>query len=101
MNLETNNKLITCLIPKGEGINTITALKEEKSVVSANVYGGRSSLFQQDGKEIESETLAVVVPEERAEEIFEFLYEHLEIGTPHRGILFQTPLSNATHFTLE
>ncbi len=99
MNIETNNKLITCLIPKGEGVTAITALKDEKQVESANVYGGRSNLFYA-GTEQESETLAVVVTEERADEIFDFLYERLEIGTPHGGIMFQNPLTSSTEFKL-
>jgi nitrogen regulatory protein PII len=99
MNIETNNKLITCLIPKGEGVATISALKDEKQVNSANVYSGRSNLFY-SGKDLESETLAVVVAEERADEIFDFLYERLQIGTHHRGIIFQCPLTSSTVFTL-
>lgn len=99
MNIETNNKLITCLIPKGEGVAAITALKDEKQVNSANVYGGRSNLFY-TGKDLESETLAVVVAEERADEIFDFLYEKLEIGTPHHGVMFQSPLTSSTEFKL-
>lgn len=99
MNLESNNKLITCLIPKGNGVSAISALKEEKQILGANVYGGRSNLFQ-NGKEVESETLAVVVPEERADEIFEFLYEKLEIGSPNQGVMFQNPLASTTPFSL-
>ena len=99
MNIETNNKLITCLIPKGDGVAAISALKDEKQVNSANVYSGRSNLFY-TGKDLESETLAVVVAEERADEIFDFLYEKLEIGNPHRGIMFQSPLTSSTEFKL-
>ena len=101
MNLESDNKLITCLIPKGKGVKTISALKDEKQVNSANVYSGRSNLFRADGHEIESETLAVVVPEERAEEIFSFLYEQLEIDSPNNGILFHNPLSSTTQFSVD
>ncbi len=100
MNLENNNKLITCLIPKGSGVSAITALKEEKQIEGANVYSGRSNLFHHSHKEVESETLAVVVPEERADEIFEFLYKTLEIGTPNHGIIFQNPLLSTTEFKL-
>lgn len=100
MNIETNNKLITCLIPKGEGVAAITALKDEKQVNSANVYGGRSNLFHRAGTELESETLAVVVAAERADEIFDFLYEKLEIGSPNHGLIFQNPLSSSTEFKL-
>ncbi len=99
MDIETNNKLITCLIPKGEGVSTISALKDEKQINGANVYGGRSNLFYV-GKDLESETLAVVVPEERADEIFDFLYERLEIGSKHHGVMFQCPLTSSTVFTL-
>ncbi len=99
MNIETNNKLITCLIPKGKGVETIAALKDEKHILGANVYGGRSNLFQ-GSKEIESETLAVVVAEERCGEVFEFLYERLEIGLPHNGIMFQSELASSTEFKL-
>ncbi|MBT3308025.1 MAG: hypothetical protein HOL04_05680 [Gammaproteobacteria bacterium] len=100
MNIETNNKLITCLIPKGEGVAAITALKDEKQINSANVYGGRSSLFQIAGNDMESETLAVVVVEDRADEIFDFLYEKLEIGRHNHGIIFQNPLASSTEFKL-
>jgi nitrogen regulatory protein PII len=49
---------------------------------------------------MESETLAVVVVEDRADEIFDFLYEKLEIGRHNHGIIFQNPLASSTEFKL-
>lgn len=100
MNLLNDQKLITCLIPKGRGGEAVAALKEEMGVDCANVSSGRSDLFQHSDKEIESEMVTAVVAAEQADEVFSFLYERLEIGQPHNGILFQNPLLSSTTFTL-
>jgi len=100
MNQLTDQKLITCLIPKGRGSEAVAALKEEMSIDCANVSSGRSDLFQHSNKEIESEIVTAVVSEAQADEVFSFLYEKLEIDQPHHGILFQNSLLSTTAFTL-
>ncbi|MBT3347188.1 MAG: hypothetical protein HOM84_05335 [Thiotrichales bacterium] len=96
MKLQQDNKLITGLIPKGKGAATVAALKEKLNIDSANVSGGRSDLFDRSDRAIESEALTVVVSTEQADEVFSFLYDELNIGRAHNGILFQTPLKSST-----
>ena len=42
--------------------------------------------------------LPVVVPAEKAGEIFEYIYDLAEIGEPHHGLIFQSDLLCASQY---
>jgi hypothetical protein len=73
-------KFVTCVLPHGRGLPLVHALKRDKSISSANVHHargvGRSTPIGRWalGESGERDMLQVVVPEERADEIFEYLY---------------------------
>ncbi len=98
-NMQTieKSKLITCIIPKGEGINIIKMLKDEKNMRTANVAGGRGG-----GKRgrLEVDIVSVVVESDRAEEIFDFIHDKAGIGDFHSGFMYQGKLTRSTVFTL-
>ena len=53
------------------------------------------------GEQTEKEMLTVViVPAEKADEIFAYIYELAEIGEPHHGIIFQSDLLHASDYQL-
>lgn len=96
--------LITCMLRHGRGVDLIARLAEEKGIQSGNVTSGRGR-GRGDGRRglgvwTEIDILEVAVPAERAEEIFEFLYEASGVGEPHGGMMFQHSLARATPFAL-
>ena len=92
-----NSKLITCIIPKGEGLNIISLLKDEKNICTANVAGGRGG-----GKRgrLEVDIITVVVEGESADDIFDFIHDKAGIGDFHSGFMYQGKLTRSTVFTL-
>ncbi len=52
------------------------------------------------GDESEREILTVMVKENEADEIFEFIHEQAEIDRPHGGIIYQQALHQSTEFVL-
>ncbi len=92
-----NGRLITCIIPKGEGINLIKMLKEEKNIRTANVAGGRGG--GRRGR-IEVDIVTVVVEQDSAEGVFNFIYDKAHIGDYHSGIMYQGKLARSTVFVL-
>ena len=99
----TSEKLIVCLLQRGKGRDMVERLHQEKGLVSANVTSGRG-LSAAPGTPInawtEADVLSVIVPTQRADEIFEFLYDAGDIGAPHKGFIFQQSLLMATPFEL-
>ena len=70
-------KLITCLLPKGQGVLLAKRLKVEKDIDTANVANGRGFGMVHSisyGKWYEVDLMTLVVNQERAEEIFEWIY---------------------------
>lgn len=99
-------KLITCVLHKGRSRPVLVALREEQGIVSANVNFARGTgrmthrTYHRGMSQTEKEILQVVVPAERADELFAFIHERAEIGRPHGGLMYQTDLSAATTFVL-
>ena len=105
--LSPPSKLITCILPKGRGLAVVRALKDEKSLHSANVHNARGTgrmthrmVRRRRRTETEKDVLTVVVPETSADEIFDFIFDRAGIGEPHGGLMYQTALSAASAFTL-
>ena len=97
MNIINDCKLITCITTKGKGLSVVKELKEEKGIITGNVAGGRGG--GRRGR-LEVDILTVVVERERADEIFEFIYDKADIESFHGGFLFQGALTRSTRFSL-
>ena len=104
MQKETNTKLITCILPKGKAMPLQESLVEKKKLQSGNFHFGRGvgRDFQIKhsgiGEQEEREILEVVVTENDAENIFDFIYQSAEIDKAHAGIIYMTQLHNSTPF---
>lgn len=100
MNEKQNKKekRITCFLPKGAGVKMVEMLQSEKNIVSTNVHSGRGQRTAETWKE--QEILTVIVEEDRAEEIFEFIYLQGKLNEPGGGFIFQSDLNRATSFKL-
>ena len=101
-----NQKLITCILPKGIAKGVVERLKTEQGIMTANINNARGVgkitplAYRGIGAQSEKEILTVVVPEKTADEVFEFIHEAADINKPHGGIMYLHGLHKATPFTL-
>jgi len=99
-------KLITCILPKGIAAGVSKKLLHEKGIVSGNINNARGSghitakVHQKVGYQTEKEIFRVVVNADKADEVFEFIYNHAELHHPHGGIMFQNALRKSTEYVL-
>ncbi|MBQ75813.1 MAG: hypothetical protein CMQ20_12440 [Gammaproteobacteria bacterium] len=102
----TNAKLITCILPKGCAHGLQQALIEEKENHSVNFHFargvGRFSRISARGigEQQEKEVLEVVVSEEFADELFEFMFFKGEMDQPHGGVIYMTSIPSATEMQM-
>ena len=97
----SNHRIITCLLPHHLGLEILKALSKEKGIIMANKSSARGSSYTTNFAWIEMEILEVVVEEDRADEIYSYLFEKAEINTSHGGLIFQHALSRASNYTLK
>jgi nitrogen regulatory protein PII len=101
-----DSKLITCVLPKGCCRAVLSALKQEQGIVTANVNYARGTgrmthrSFRKSMSQTEKEVLTVVVPADRADELFAFIFETADIGRPHGGLMYQTDLAASSMLEL-
>ena len=103
MDENINQKLITSFLPKGKGLPLVKLLKEETGLSTGNVCNSRgtgTSSNSDFGDWVEVDVFDVVVGAERADEIFNFIYEKAGIGEGNHGFMIQSNLSRATKFSL-
>ena len=103
MDASTNSKLITSFLPKGTGLDLVKALKDETGISTGNVSNSRgtaSSAGNDFGEWVEVDVFDVIVESDRAEEIFNFIYNKAGIGDGNNGFIIQSNLAKATKFTL-
>ena len=73
----TNSKLITSFLPKGTGLPLVKLLKEETGLSTGNVSSCRgtgASSNSEFGDWVEVDVFDVIVDANRADEIFNFIY---------------------------
>ena len=99
-------KLITCILPKGRATGVVEQLRSEHNILSANINNARGVgkitplAYRGIGAQSEKEILTVEVPEDKADSLFEYIYETADINRPHGGLIYMQALSKATPFTL-
>jgi hypothetical protein len=106
MKLASTSKLITCILPKGGALPVLKQLKQELGIVACNINYARGSgrfapLADRGlGEQTEKEILSVVVDQERADEVFAYIFREAEIDRPHGGLVFQSALGPATEYRI-
>ena len=104
MDQNTNSKLITSFLPHGTGVPMIKLLKQETGICTGNINSSRgtgSSAGASDFENwVEVDVLDVVVNADRADEIFNFIYEKAGIGEGNHGFMIQQSLTRSTKFSL-
>lgn len=99
-------KLITCILPKGIASGVVEKLRSEHNIISANIYNARGVgkitplAYRGIGAQTEKEILTVEVPEDKADDLFEYIYVAADINRPHGGLIYMNKLNKATVFTL-
>jgi hypothetical protein len=82
----------------------IKLLKQETGICTGNINSSRgtgSSAGTSDFENwVEVDVLDVVVDADRADEIFNFIYEKAGIGEGNHGFIIQQNLARATKFSL-
>lgn len=99
-------KLITCVLPKGRAIPLLEALAKKGCQTAnfanargsdiADSYGGGSRILS---SEDEKEIVTIVAENaEKAEEWFNFSFEHAEVNRKGGGIVYMSSLGFSTHY---
>jgi hypothetical protein len=88
-------KTITCFLPAGRAQGVLDRLRKEKGVPSAFAYHARGAgLATRRDKSrpeyVEREMISALVPAERADEIFRFIFLASGINEPHAGMVLMT-----------
>ena len=88
-------KTITCFLPAGRAQGVLERLRKEKDIPSAFAYHARGAgLATRRDKNrpeyVEREMITALVPAERADEIFRFIFFASGIDQPHAGMVLMT-----------
>ncbi len=106
MNMANASKLITCILPMGAAMPVQKQLKQELGIITASINHARGSgkltprAYRGVGEQTEKEILTVVVDEQRAEQVFTFIFHRAQIDRPHGGLIFQSDLTAATAYLI-
>ena len=100
--MKTNSAVtvITCILPHHQSKALLERLDKEKGIITANKSSARGSSYSTDFKWVEMEVLEVLVPVERSDEIFEFLYHEAALDQPSSGMIYEYVLERATSYAL-
>lgn len=101
--LVPQQKLLTCVMPKGVGLPLVRRLRDELGITTASLHSARglsgsdpTGMFNR----VEKDVLSVTVPAPRADEVFLWIHREGEVGTRPGRFLHQAPLVGATPFHL-
>jgi len=106
LSLETDSRLISCIVPKGRGAPLQKALADNKALHNATFHHGRGvgkSLHNANrsiGDQQERDILEVIVGQDKCDEIFEYIFFEANINEPHGGIIYVSKVSKNSHFEL-
>ena len=106
MKVRTKHKMITAILPKGNAQKLVEKLVHEHGISRVNVNHARGIgritplRHRGIGETTEKEIVTVLIENERAEEIFEYIFYEADINRPHGGLLYQQPTFAATEFNL-
>jgi nitrogen regulatory protein PII len=102
----SNDKLITCILPKGLALPILIKLRDEKNINRANINSARGMgkitplAYRGVGGQAEKEILSIIVKEEQADDVFYYIFEEADIDRPHGGIIYMRKLDMSTLYTL-
>ena len=104
-----SGKVIRCMLPDdGTDIKLMQLLRSEKGVNRVDSVACRGIPNLQTAKTRRGKLpqpsfyrfLSVIVSEEQADDIFDYIYHTAAIGQPGRGVIIQTTLIGATVYSI-
>ena len=95
-----NHRLITAMVIGKIPFSLLEQLKEEQGIITANKTHARGTSSNANYEMHEMEVLTLTVEGHRAEEVFNYLFELLEMDQPGRGMLLQERLARCTPYAL-
>lgn len=106
--LQTEARIITCILPKGKGMPLLLELKDKKNVIRADMSFARGSdlLDPTDKKGLlqiqeEKEIITVVAKnKEDGESLFDFIYQVANINQKGGGLIYMAKLTTASAYIL-
>jgi hypothetical protein len=101
-------KLITVILPLGQGMPLLQALYERKQLRASlgtarapvTTVTRRGGIARTHRHSVEKDIVQVVVGAQEAAALFEYLYEQAGIGERYGGFMFQGSLAQASPFSL-
>lgn len=101
--LARDQKLLTCVMPRGVGLPLVRRLASELGITTASLHSARG-LFGSDPagmfNRVEKDVLTVTVPTGEADDLFLWIYREGAVGSEPGRFLYQAPLVGATPFSL-
>jgi len=93
-------KLITCMLSHKGAVNMVKRLKDEKNIITANITYARGTSSKSIFRMKVVEIMTVLVTEEEADNIFDYLFSELKLYEPHKGMIYQEAVNKSTKYTL-
>ncbi len=93
-------KLITCILDEKLSHPIMEYLHEQKKIIRINKFSARGISYIGHLDVRQMDVISVVVREEEAQEVFEFLFHEGKIDRAHGGMIFQEKLGRCTLYEL-
>ena len=99
----SGDRILTCLLPRGIGSELRDRLFQELELKRVDVHTARGFIGADPAglfNRVEKEVLTVVVDEDRAEGVFEWIYHEGRVAELEGRFLYMARLDRATPFRL-
>jgi hypothetical protein len=102
-------KMITCILTdEGQDMELLKDLRKEKGIITANTYQcrgfgprlRRKYRLKRQTAGYSIRLVTIVVEEEQADALFEYIYYKVNFDHPCPGLIYQSDLLAATPYTL-
>ena len=97
-------RLLCCMMPHGTGLPLLERIFHQLGITRVDLHSARGFFIGADPRglfsRIERDVLQVVVEEERAEELFDWLYREAHVGTQEGRFLYMARLGHATGYAM-